>query len=265
MQAVSRSAQTTEPSEHLVQFYDADPAAWARSVGRYLAEGLKRGEAVLVIATPQHRKALARQLNILGCDLDSEQYADRLAFCDAAETLAKFIEAGQPEWDRFQLTVGGEMQRLIARSLNGGFRAYGEMVGVLWSAGEFSAAIRLEECWNRLLQSTRFKLFCGYPINIFTDDFNHDHVDAVVCAHTHVMPSGENGDVQEAVTRALDGISGSNVVELESFILPIAIPIRRYRWPRLRFWACGITGLRKRATSSARLGCITRARNVSGR
>ena len=103
MQAVSITAQPTEPSEHLVQFYDADQAAWAKSsAGRYLVEGLKRGEAVLVIATPDHRKAISRQLNILGCGLDSEQYAARLAFCDAAETLAKLMVAGEPDWDQFQ-------------------------------------------------------------------------------------------------------------------------------------------------------------------
>jgi PAS domain S-box-containing protein len=224
MQAVSQLAQTAEPSEHLVQFYDADRAAWAKSVGRYLAEGLTRGEAVLIIATPEHNKAITRQLNILGCDPDSNAYRGRLAFCDAAQTLAKFMLAGEPDWDRFQRTIGGEMRRLISRSLDGRFRAYGEMVGVLWSAREFSSAIRLEEYWNRLLRSTKFKLFCGYPIDIFTDDFNHADVDAVVCAHTHVLPTGENGDLQEAVTRALDEVSGSNTIELERLAQPTRHP-----------------------------------------
>ena len=67
MQAASKRAQTIEPPEHLVQFYEADPAAWAKSVGRFLADGLKQGEAVLVIATPEHKKAIVRQLNALGC------------------------------------------------------------------------------------------------------------------------------------------------------------------------------------------------------
>jgi len=218
MHAVSQRAQTPEPSEHLVQFYDADPAAWAKSVGRYLVEGLKRGEAALIIATPEHRKAITRQLNVLGWDPESGDYLERFAFRDAEATLAKFMVAGQPNWVQFQRTVGGEMQWLVPASLNGGFRAYGEMVGVLWSAGEFSAAIRLEEYWNRLLQAHKFKLFCGYPINIFADDFNHSHVDAVVCAHTHVIPTGEDGDLQDAVTRALDEVAGTNTIELKSFI-----------------------------------------------
>jgi PAS domain S-box-containing protein len=230
MQAVSQSAQTTEPSEHLVQFYDADPAAWAKSVGRYLAEGLRRGEAVLVVATPKHKRAIIRQLNILGYNPESAVYQGQVAFRDAAATLAQFMVAGEPNWDRFQGTVGHEIQRLHSASLNGAFRAYGEMVGVLWSAQEFAAAIRLEEYWNCLLRSKNFKLFCGYPINIFTDDFNHAHVDAVVCAHTHVLPTGEDQDLREAVTRALEEIAGSeevvgsDVVELERFAQPSRHP-----------------------------------------
>jgi PAS domain S-box-containing protein len=224
MQAVLQPAQTTEPSQHLVQFYDADHAAWAKSVGRYLAEGLNRGEAVLVIARPEHKKAITKQLTALDCVPDSSEYNGRLAFLDAAQTLARFMVADEPNWNQFQLTVGGEMQRLFLSSISGGFRAYGEMVGVLWSAQEFAAAIRLEEYWNRLLQSTRFKLFCGYPINIFTDDFNHSRVDAVVCAHTHVVPTGEHGDLQEAVTRALDEVAGTNVIELRGLIQPARHP-----------------------------------------
>src|SRR3984885_7418532 len=224
MQAVSQRTQTTEPSEHLVQFYDADHAAWAESVGRYLAEGLKQGESVLVIATPEHKKAIARQLNALGCDPDSYAYRGRLVFYDAAQTLAKFMVAGEPNWDRFQDAVGNEIQRLLSTSLNGAFRAYGEMVGVLWSAQEYAAAIRLEEYWNRLLQATRFKLFCGYPINIFTDAFHHSDVNAVLCAHTHVVPTSDNGDLEQAMTRALDEVVGVNNLHLERLILPALHP-----------------------------------------
>ena len=135
--------------------------------GRYLADGLKQGDAVLVIATPEHKKAIVKAAQCVECwDRASAEYIGRLAFLDAAATLAEFMVAGEPDWQGFQRLVGGEIRRLRSSSLNGGFRAYGEMVGVLWSAKEFSAAIRLEEFWNRLLKGACFKLFCGYPINI---------------------------------------------------------------------------------------------------
>jgi PAS domain S-box-containing protein len=225
MQAVSKRSQMVEPWEHLVQFYDADQAAWAKSVGRYLADGLLRGDAVLVIATPPHKTAITRQLNLLDCSPESAAHRGQIAFLDAGATLARFMVAGEPDWDQFQREVGGEMHRLRASSsLSGAFRAYGEMVGVLWSAKQFSAAIQLEEYWNRLLQATPFKLFCGYPINIFADDFNNSHVHAVVCAHTHVIPPGENGDLREAVTRALDEVAGTNRIALEGLIHPARHP-----------------------------------------
>ncbi len=228
MQAASQLAQTIEPPEHLVQFYEADPAAWVKSVGRFLADGLKQGEAVLIIATPEHKKAIVRQLNALGCcDPSFPEHHGRLAFLDAAATLARFMVAGEPDWDQFQRAVGSEIQRLRSTSMSGAFRAYGEMVGVLWSEKEFATAIRLEELWNRMLQGTSFKLFCGYPINIFSDDFNHSDVNAVVCAHTHMVATGENGDLQEAVMRALDEVAGANTIELERLIRPALHPHTR--------------------------------------
>ena len=231
MQGVHQTAPTTEPSEHLVQFYDADHAAWAKSVGRFLKDGLNQGEAVLVIATPEHEKTIARQLNASRSLRDGARHKGRVAFLDAAETLAKFMLAGEPDLDRFERTIGVEIERLRSASLGGGFRAYGEMVGVLWSAQEFSAAIRLEDYWNRLLQSNKFKLFCGYPIDIFADDFRHSEVDAVVCAHTHVVATGENGDLQAAMARAIEEVAGTNTIELESLALPTRYPKTRVPVP----------------------------------
>jgi hypothetical protein len=95
MQAAVPTTQTLEPWEHLVQFYEADPAAWAKSVGRFLADGPKRGEAVLVIATPEHQSAISKQINILGC------HPGQVAFRDAAGALARFMVAAEPDWARF--------------------------------------------------------------------------------------------------------------------------------------------------------------------
>lgn len=234
MQAASQPSQVTEVSvssvarpavpQHFVQFYDADHAAWAKSVGRFLSDGLANREAILVIATPDHQAALVRELRAFGCDSESDVYRDRVRFLDAAKTLMNFMVAGLPDWLRFERVVGGEVKRMAEASMSGGFRAYGEMVGVLWSAGEFAAAIRLEEYWNRLLESTNYKLFCGYPINVFGEDFDHAHMDAIVSAHTHVVPSGDNGDLHEAITRALDESAGMEAVELDGLVEAARFP-----------------------------------------
>jgi hypothetical protein len=41
-----------EPGEHVVQLYGGDDQRLTRNVSRYLAEGLRRGDGLVVIATP---------------------------------------------------------------------------------------------------------------------------------------------------------------------------------------------------------------------
>lgn len=141
--------------EHLVQFFDAEPEVWANSVGPYFAEGLKQGDALLVIATPAHRAAIAGQL---GRDPELAESSGRLVFRDARGTLDRFMVNGEPDWEEFRRAVEGEMERLLPIGL---VRAYDDMVGILWSARQFCAATRLEEYWNRLLQSNPAALLLG--------------------------------------------------------------------------------------------------------
>jgi hypothetical protein len=77
------------------------------------------------------------------------------------------------------------------------------MVGVLWKAKQFPAAIRLEQLWNRLRTATAFDLFCSYPIDVFDKDFDVGVMDALLCAHTHLLPSGANAMLQDALDRAI--------------------------------------------------------------
>jgi hypothetical protein len=120
-----------------------------------------------------------------------------------------------PDWNRFQKAILSAMQRVGADNKQRGLRAYGEMVGVLWTAGRFSAAIQLEQFWNKLLAAKGFNLFCGYPIDIFGRGFQIADVDALLCAHTHVLPAGENGDLETAIDRSIDAVLGDKAEGLK--------------------------------------------------
>ena len=89
-------------------------------------------------------------------------------------------------------------------------------------------AIQLEEFWNRLLRSGRFQNSSAViRSNIFSDEFNHSDVDAVICAHTHVVPTGERGDIEDAVTRAFGPLATGAASDLECFIQPSRHPNTR--------------------------------------
>ena len=133
-----------EPEEHLLQFYQADERPLLENISRYAREGLKSGEGVFLIAAQHRNDAVARRLEELGIDAEAAMHEGQLSLVDVRQALAGFTRDGQPDWERFQSTIGATMRESKARIRNGVIRAYGEMVGVLWESGQFAAAIRLE-------------------------------------------------------------------------------------------------------------------------
>lgn len=201
-------ASQSEPFSHFVHFYGSDEAALARHAGHFLSEGFSLGEGLLLIATRQHAEAISREMTALGADAQTAREQERLVTLDAGDTLASFMVDGQPDWSRFEAVICGAMERARTCSGQTGARVYGEMVGLLWTAGQYSAAIRVEEFWNRLLKSNAFKLCCAYPIDLFGQEIHEAAVDGVLSAHTHLLPIGENGDLESALKRAMADVLG---------------------------------------------------------
>ena len=92
---------------------------------------------------------------------------------------------GRPDRARFADLVG----TAVARAQDGHprVRAFGEMVGLLWSDGKHEAAIALEELWNELLGHQPFALMCSYPARQFA--FGGSLLARIVEAHTDVVRS----------------------------------------------------------------------------
>lgn len=138
-----------DKGSHVVCVYEDDQELVSR-VGSFLSEGLQKGEGAIVIATPEHRERL-------GSMVPANQ---RCTMLDAKETLRRFYKGGQLDEPAFRKEVGS-LLREAAKGTKG-VRAYGEMVGVLGSTGDWEAAVRLERMWNGLAKSHSFALLCGY-------------------------------------------------------------------------------------------------------
>jgi KaiC/GvpD/RAD55 family RecA-like ATPase len=173
------------PEEHFVQLYGRNDQLLTRNVSRYLAEGLRRGDALVVIATREHAHAITRELTLHGADAVAALPDGRLVMLDARETLDRFLVEGQPDEHLFREVVGGVLAEAYRRSSTGHVRAFGEMVGLLWVAGDRAAATRLEGYWNELLRGAACSLFCAYPIDIY-DNEDTSGLDAVLGSHTHM-------------------------------------------------------------------------------
>jgi hypothetical protein len=175
------------PGEHLVQLYGRDDQLLTRHVSRYFSEGLRRGDGLILIATGAHSQAMLRQLNQASTAAPQAMREGRLVSLDAAETLSRFMREGQPDKALFESVMGGIIREVRARAHSGKVRAFGEMVGILWTEGNRSAAIHLEEYWNALMSGNEFSLFCGYPIDLFGNEGELEGLHSVLDTHTHLL------------------------------------------------------------------------------
>ena len=170
--------------EHVVQFYDHD-GDLIRAVGDYLIRAVNEGAAAIVIATEEHRLAFQAELAAAGIKVGLSGMDGTVVWLDAAGTLSLFMHDGQLDRAAFRTAIGGVVRWAGGRGRP--VRAYGEMVSLLWDAGDVPAAIELEKLWNELRQELSFALWCGYRS---TSTDGAEHADAVreVCRlHTGVV------------------------------------------------------------------------------
>ena len=195
---------------HGVQLYEADERVLINNVVQYLVEGLDCGEGILVIGTGEHNNLFLNELRMHRPAVEAGLREGRVRFLNAAETLAKFVRDGQLDMDLFSAVIPAQLEEIRSGTNCTDIRAYGEMVGILWREERYSAAILLEEYWNKLLPFGGLKLFCGYPIDIFSKDFHNPAVERLLAAHTHVVCSGHGRDLEGALNRAMDDVFGLN-------------------------------------------------------
>ena len=170
---------------HIVAFYESE-SSLAQAVASFLAEGLANDEAAVVIATASHRAAFCAALASLGTDAAAAERCGRLVLLDAEETLAAFAGPDGPDGVRFRQTIdavldgpGREGRRV---------RAYGEMVAVLWAAGNVAGALALEDLWNELSHERSIERLCAYPLPAFADPDGAERLAAVCERHSNVVP-----------------------------------------------------------------------------
>lgn len=174
--------------QHAVQFYETDEFLSAQ-VAEFVATGLARGEAAIVIATAPHTAALARDLNTRCVDVGVARRAGRLLLLDADETLARFRSDGRIDRERFRLTLGPVLREALQRVPSQRVRAFGEMVDLLCRDGLTAAAIELEGLWNELAVDYPFSLLCGYSMETFGEHAQHRTFQEICREHDHVLPA----------------------------------------------------------------------------
>jgi hypothetical protein len=169
---------------------------------------------VIIIATPTHANALVRELQSERTYSAARRQGHVLVL-DAQTALTHIMVDGVPDWGRFDSGIGGPVREMRERVCRG-VRMFGEMVGLLWKMHQHSAATRLEAHWNALLRDRSSHLFCAYPIDVFSPDFEIHRIDSLLCSHSRLVSPDDGLEI--AVRRAMDEVLGVKAEGLEILI-----------------------------------------------
>jgi hypothetical protein len=194
---------------HFVQLFESQESALPTNVGLYVSEGLRRGDAIVVVCTEQHRAWFSEHIH-------ETPVNGQLIWLDAHETLDRFMRGAQPDWAAFERAMTGAWARVAAPNPEGRILVYGEMVGILWNAGLHMAAVRLEQFWNRLLEDSSFSLYCSYSMDMFDVRVHNPLLEKVLCAHSHLIPADATGGLKKSLWRAMEDVLGDKSHEIRN-------------------------------------------------
>ncbi len=184
------------PADHVVQIYEHE-AIFLDTLTGFVGGGINAGDAVIVIATDAHLRALRTRLRSYGLHVDS-LLAEKLYIpLNAEEILSKFMVNDWPDETLFMQTVTTLFEKAGKKGRR--IRAFGEMVALLWARGHNGATVQLEHLWNRFHSKNEFSLFCAYPKAGFTAD-PHTSLKDICACHSRQI-DGSRGSVSELVYR----------------------------------------------------------------
>jgi hypothetical protein len=219
---------TPAAGQHIAQLY-TQREFLARAVGRWVGDGLRQGEAVVVIATPLHWRATLRELDARHLRVESFQRRGQLVVQDAEETLGTFMVNDIPDRVRFRDVIG----RMIDDAHANGFRTvrgFGEMVDILRRTN-LTATFRLEGLWNELLIERGIALLCGYSLDTFDPKIYRGLLQQVSGSHSDLIPVEDYARLELAVDRAYEEVFGGGTdagdlrrAFLQHYARPAAMP-----------------------------------------
>ena len=205
MQTTKSTPPTDTHGFHAVRFYESERSL-AKIVAEFLIEGFADSHPGIVVATPVMRAALVLELSSRSVDVVELQRSGQFVLLDADEQLAQFMSDGHPDPAGFNSMMCQAIDQVCRGRTNCKVRIFGQMVDVLWRAGQQDAAIHLEMLWNQLAHQQTFSLLCGYAMGNFYKDSNFEDI----CGqHTHVVSADGLAEVitSAEAKRQADGMA----------------------------------------------------------
>ncbi len=173
---------------HEVQFF-ADDATCVRRFTDFTASTIRAGKAAIVIVTESHRLDILNGLSTDGFDVNSAIQGGCLIPLDVNDTSSTLILKEVVGPAHFFDAAGD----LIETAANAAEREQPPRVGlcrecppVLLSDGKLRQALRLEQLWGLIANTSVVDLLCGYPSASFE---KHKDIFDLICAEHSAIHS----------------------------------------------------------------------------
>lgn len=191
---------------HNVQFYETDEFLY-HTISQYTLSALQNGEAIILVATRTHLDALETLVDLAllkdNNSIDNnnhkshnktkkqlQDYKDsgQCFTLDAEETLKRLFGSQLlPDRQTFFDLIGGLIHQCLKTYPF--VRIYGEVVHLLWRAGNLEGTLALEQLWNEFPNQNTWDLLCGYDLRGFNENQHGKAFQDVCQKHPHVLPA----------------------------------------------------------------------------
>jgi len=185
--SAARFSFDRNPFDHAALFY-LDEEFLVRILCDLAVTSLQRGGAAVIMATDEHRRALARRLAECGADLRALRARKRYAEIDVDVVLAGCMEGPTLNLNKLGSLLGGAIAaaRQEPNSKTAPLFVFGEIVALLWARRDFDNLQALEQLGDKL--GPAVSTACGYPIQEFVEPGTEDVYLQIGAMHSTVIP-----------------------------------------------------------------------------
>jgi hypothetical protein len=196
-----------DPSGHIVQLYqDAD--FYGEAISHFAAEGLSRGESIIIVATGPNWANISGRLTSKGFAPAELFRRGQLTLLDAEATLPKFLVGDMPDAKTFKDLAGATIEQARAGGKFPRVRWWGEMVNVLYVNGNLRGSNRLEELFDEVGHEKSVPMFCSFLMDKFDPKIYEEAFGNICRTHSHVIPADDYGRHRTIVDRAIGEVIG---------------------------------------------------------
>ncbi len=194
------------PGAHVLQLYDRE-AFLVRAVTHFAAEGLGKGECVILTGTPAHLEGIRNGLRRQGVDPGAAIGEGAMVAIDVDEAVESVWRGGGLSQHVLRDAVQGILGPLTESGRK--VRWWGETAdAILRRGGDDETVLRWDRIGYEAAARHGVQLLCSLACDRFAPQRYAGELQALCGAHTHVIPADDYVQHRLAVNRAIAEVVG---------------------------------------------------------